>query len=89
MFLKKKKKNRKDPGKIPWGDYGAEYIAECTGIFKEAKQAEAHINHAKGAKKVVISAPAKQCPIFVMGVNHVRLYLIKFDWIDWIHIFIL
>jgi len=58
-----------DPAKIPWGDVGADYIAECTGIFLDEAKASAHIKG--GAKRVVLSAPPKDnSPLFVMGVNH-------------------
>jgi glyceraldehyde 3-phosphate dehydrogenase len=60
----------KDPKNIPWGEYGAEYIAECTGMFVTADKAKAHLEGKNPAKKVVISAPAKdKSPMFVMGVN--------------------
>ncbi len=58
----------KDPSAISWNECGAEYIAECTGVFKDIKQASAHLKG--GAKKVVISAPSSDAPMFVMGVNH-------------------
>lgn len=58
----------KNPGDIPWGTMGAEYVAECTGIFRDAESAQAHID--AGASKVIISAPAKgNVKTFVMGVN--------------------
>jgi glyceraldehyde 3-phosphate dehydrogenase len=58
----------KNPAEIPWGQYGAEYVAECTGIFRDAESAQAHID--AGASKVIISAPAKgSVKTFVMGVN--------------------
>jgi glyceraldehyde 3-phosphate dehydrogenase len=60
----------KDPAEIPWKECGAEYIIESTGVFTEKAKAELHLKG--GAKKVVISAPAKdkETPTFVMGVNH-------------------
>jgi glyceraldehyde 3-phosphate dehydrogenase len=60
----------KDPAAIPWGDYGVEYVAEASGAFTELKKAGSHLSGAKPAKKVFISAPSKDAPMFVMGVNH-------------------
>ncbi|HRN29725.1 MAG TPA: type I glyceraldehyde-3-phosphate dehydrogenase [Terrimesophilobacter sp.] len=58
----------KDPSKLPWGDLGVDIIIESTGRFTEPDAAAQHI--AAGAKKVIISAPAKgDAPTFVMGVN--------------------
>jgi glyceraldehyde 3-phosphate dehydrogenase len=59
----------KDPAAIAWGDAGADIVVESTGIFTDAAKAKAHIDG--GAKKVIISAPAKnEDATFVMGVNH-------------------
>ena len=59
----------RDPAKIPWADTGAEYVLECTGLFREKDKAAAHLE--AGASKVIISAPAKEPDItIVMGVNH-------------------
>ena len=60
--------SEKDPAQIPWGKFGADIVAECTGIFKNKEQNEAHIK--AGAKKVVISSPSDDVRMFVLGVNH-------------------
>ncbi|MBO6590539.1 MAG: type I glyceraldehyde-3-phosphate dehydrogenase [Muricauda sp.] len=58
----------RDPKNLKWDEAGAEIVAECTGIFTTLDMAQSHIDG--GAKKVVISAPSKDAPMFVMGVNH-------------------
>lgn len=59
----------KDPEHIGWGEIQGDYIAECSGAFTKTNDCMKHVNG--GAKKVVISAPAKdETPMFVMGVNH-------------------
>lgn len=58
----------KDPTQLKWDEVGASIVAECTGIFTTLDMAQKHIDG--GAEKVVISAPSKDAPMFVMGVNH-------------------
>jgi glyceraldehyde 3-phosphate dehydrogenase len=59
----------KDPAQLPWKDMNVDYVVESTGLFTDAEKAKAHLN--AGAKKVIISAPAKNEDItIVMGVNH-------------------
>lgn len=58
----------RNPEDLKWNEVGAEIIIDCTGIFTTLDTADAHLK--AGARKVVISAPSKDAPMFVMGVNH-------------------
>ena len=58
----------RNPKDLKWNDISADIVVDCTGIFTDLDTASAHIE--AGAKKVVISAPSKTAPMFVMGVNH-------------------
>ena len=60
--------SEKNPELIKWGDMGVDIVAECTGLFTTKEKSNLHLNG--GGKKVVISAPSADVPMFVMGVNH-------------------
>ncbi len=61
----------RDPKKLKWNAVNVDVVADCTGIFKTLETAQYHLD--AGAKKVVISAPSKDAPMCVMGVNHTTL----------------
>lgn len=60
-----------DPAKLPWGKYKVDVVIESTGRFTDKLAASAHLK--AGAKKVVVSAPAKEVPTYLMGVNHSKI----------------
>jgi len=60
--------NCRDPKDIPWGANGAHYVLECSGVFTTIEGASQHLTG--GARKVIISAPSADAPMYVMGVNH-------------------
>ncbi|NLL38334.1 MAG: type I glyceraldehyde-3-phosphate dehydrogenase [Clostridiales bacterium] len=60
--------SQKDPSLIPWSSVQADYVVESTGLFTTMEKAQSHLKG--GAKKVIISAPSSDAPMFVMGVNN-------------------
>ncbi|KAL9269500.1 Glyceraldehyde-3-phosphate dehydrogenase GAPCP2, chloroplastic-like protein [Drosera capensis] len=68
--------SKRDPAEIPWGDLGADYVVESSGVFTTLDKAAGHKKG--GAKKIVISAPSADAPMFVVGVNE-RTYKPSMD----------
>ncbi|KAL2659174.1 hypothetical protein AAZV13_03G070700 [Glycine max] len=68
--------SKRDPAEIPWSDFGADYVIESSGVFTTVEKASSHLK--AGAKKVVISAPSADAPMFVVGVNE-KTYNPKMD----------
>ena len=62
--------DKKEPKDIPWGAVGADYVVDSSGRFTETALCQGHLDG--GAKHVIVSAPSKDAPMFVMGVNHTK-----------------
>jgi len=60
--------SERDPAKIPWGTHGADIVIESTGVFLDIAKCQPHLQG--GAKRVIVTAPSPDAPMFVMGVNH-------------------
>src|SRR3989344_4423517 len=71
---------QEDPAKLPWKKLGIDIVLECTGLFTSKEGATQHIK--AGAKKVIVSAPCKDCAGYVLGVNTENFDIDKDDVID-------
>lgn len=69
--------SEKDPAKLPWKEFQVDYVIEATGLFTSVEGAEKHLQ--AGAKRVILTAPAKEAsiPVYVMGVNHTKYNPVK------------